>query len=159
MALVTKNPTSNTTPDAGQGGSAVTSATNTGHGSTSVDAAGTQIKSCIWTAFGAVTGQITSVSLKMDWSENGATGGGTNNFRIQYSTNGGGAWTDIINHSDVTSLTNSSSSVSLSVTQDLTQVQVRDKLLAQTGSATLTASVSNIRIEALTVDTVVCVMM
>jgi hypothetical protein len=161
-AMVTRNPTSNTTPDPGQGGLVVTGAINTGHGSTAVDAAaggGSQTKTCIWTGFQSVGGQITAISLKLDWSENGTLGGGENQFLIQYSVNGGGAWTDIINHTIVEAPNNGSSTITLSTNQDLSQVRVRDKLFAQTGDAVLVASVSSIRLEVTTQDGTVIVMM
>lgn len=169
MGLNTYNPTSNTTPDAGQGGIAVTGNTNTGHGSTTATAAsGTQIKSCIWTTFVAVSGQITSMTLKFDWAENGVvnigTGSATNEFRVQYSVNGGGAWTSVFTHTDVTSSTSSNSSVSLTLPQDLTQVQVRDRMTATatadvSDNASITTSISNIRVEVVTADAAFIVMM
>lgn len=149
------NPTTNTTPDTVQGGSAVTSPSNTGHGSTNVlqVGAGSTTKSIIWTAFAPVPGgTLTAVSLKFNWSEDGSiANGGTSGFRVQYSTNGGGAWTTALEHFNVTSPTTSNTTVVLSTSQDLTQVQVRGRLQAGGGgvgdSASLTASVSNIRIE------------
>src|SRR5215475_4416644 len=161
MSLFTFNPTANTTPDPGQGGLAVTGNINTGHGSTNVSAAfnGSQTKTCVWQTFSAGPGgQITSVTLKFDWSENGSiAGAGTSLFQVQYSINGGAGYTTIFGHANVTSLTNSSSSVSLSAGQDLTQVRVRDLLNAAgngdvAGTADLTTSVSNIRIEVVTVN-------
>src|SRR5262245_5196947 len=130
MALTTINPTSNTTPDPVQGGSAVTGNINTGHGSTITSSGpGTVTKSCIWTTFPATGGQITSMTLKFDWTEDGAvvvgTGSASNQFRVQYSVNGGGAWTTVFQHDDVTSSTSSNSSVAITLPQDVTQVQVR----------------------------------
>jgi hypothetical protein len=161
-ATVTRNPTSNTTPDPGQGGLAVTDALNTGHGSTAVDAAaggGSQTKTCIWTSFQSVGGQITAISLKLNWTETGDATDGTNQFLIQYSLNGGGAWTDIINHNNVEDPNSGSSTVTLSAGQDLSQVRVRDKLFAQTGNAVLVGSVDSIRLEVTTQDGTVIVMM
>jgi hypothetical protein len=156
----TRNPTANETPDSGQGGLAVTGNINTGHGSTTASrvGAGNQSKTCRWSGFAAGPGgNIVSVLLKFDWSENGSVAnGGSNQFRVQYSTNGGGAWTNVFDHLNVTSSTTSSSQVTLSNTQNLTQVQVRDILAASGGdvgdSGSVTASVSNIRIEITTSD-------
>ena len=79
---------------------------------------------------------------------------GTNSFRVEYSTNGGGAWNTVFSHPDITSPTSSSSEVTLSNSQDLTQVQVRDRLFAagNTGSASVTASVSNVQVEVMVAD-------
>jgi hypothetical protein len=158
--LITKNPTLNTTPDLGQGGLAVTGNINTGHGSTiaSQVGSGSQTKTCIWTTFGAGPGgQIASALLKFDWTEDGAiANNGTNNFLIQYSIDGGSNWITIFTHTDVISSTSSSSQVTLPVGQNIGLVQVRDRLRA-TGSgigdsASLTGSISNIRIEITTLE-------
>lgn len=170
MPTYTYNPTSNTTPDAGQGGNAVTGNVNTGHGSTvtAQTALGTATKSCIWTTFPAAGGQIASITLKFDWTENGTvivgTGSASNEFRVQYSVNGGGAWTTVFTHTDVTSSTSSSSSVALSVSQDITQVQVRDRMQASatndaSDSASITTTISNIRLEVVTADSGLIAMM
>lgn len=169
MAVITINPTSNTTPDAGQGGNAVTGATNTGHDLTTVNAPGSvlQTKSCIWTTFTTIPGQIKSITLKFGWSEDGVlnfgTGSASNSFRVQYSVNGGGAFTTIFDHIDVTSPTTSSSQVAIAIPQDITQIQVRDRLTAvatvdPSDSASITASVSNIRLEIETADGLVVMM-
>lgn len=108
MSLVTRNPTSNQTPDPGQGGSAVTGNTNTGHASTTsfatrdTNGTTTQIKTCIWTALQAVSGLITAINLKFTWEIHLSTNANTTavgdqsdalaQVAIQYSTNGGGAW-------------------------------------------------------------------
>lgn len=153
MAFITVNPAANTTPDPGQGGSAVTTNTNTGHAATTVAAGAVELKSCIWTAVPAVGGQKTAVNLKFSWEADGAVDGGTNQFLIQYSVNGGSNWTDAVNQSPLVGATGAQSfSVGLSTSQDTSQVQVRDKLFAQTGAATLTASISNIRLEVTTIS-------
>lgn len=168
MALITVNPTSNTTPDPGQGGSAVSSATNTGHAATtSTGLNGTgQTKTCIWQSFPASAGQIQSINLKLDWTEDGSFSGADalNQFRIQYSTNGGGAWTNIIDHNQITAPVGpTTATVALNVTQDLTQVRVRDLVLANTlgpgNSASVTGTVANIKIEVLAVDSMPIMMM
>lgn len=166
MSLITVQPTANTTPDPGQGGVAVTGNTNTGHGSTTATKTGpgTQDKTCIWQTLPAQTGQISAVNLKFDWSENGSIAGlAGNQFQVQYSTNGGGAWNTVFNHVNITSLTNSSSTVALSTSQDLTQVRVRDFLEGLGGNpgetGSVTASISNIRVEVTLVDGSPVVMM
>ncbi len=162
MALTVRQTTSNTTPDAAQGGVAVTGATNTGHASTiaAVVGAGSQTKSCIWTGFAAAPGgTITSVTLKVDFTRTGALsdgGAGTSNqFRLQYSTNSGGAWTSLRDDTQVETSLSGTSSVALSTSQNLTTVQVRDLLVAggvPGEIASVTATVSGIRIEVVTVD-------
>jgi len=49
----TLNPTANTNPDPGQGGSAVANATNTGHDASTVSSStpATVTKSCKWSGF------------------------------------------------------------------------------------------------------------
>ena len=185
MAFTTLNATSNTTPDPGQGGSAVTGNSNTGHSaSTSAASAGaSQSKTCVWQSYGASGGQVLSIALKWSWSVTNGTADVTTNgvgdsadctiaFTAQYSTNGGGAWTTQTNqavaasasagNADSKTLSNSGSeSVTLAVTQDLTQVRVRDKISCVTSrsgpgpntcNGSITASISNIRIEVTTVD-------
>jgi hypothetical protein len=159
MGTVTKQPTSNTTPDAGQGGAAVTGNTNTGHASTTTTQVdmGTTSKTCLWTGFLPATGTITSVTLKVDWAQDGTLsdgGAGTSNqFTIDYSTNSGGAWSSLRNATQIQASSSGTSQVSLSTTQDLTTVRVRDALIAAANAgetATMTATISNIRIEVVT---------
>lgn len=157
MPLATNNPTANTNPDPGQVGTiAVTSATNTGHGSTtsSAGAGSTQSKSCLWTTFLAPGGQILSITLKADWSINGSLSGlgpVDNLFEIDYSLNGGSSWTALKFASSVVSPSSGTSSAALSVTQNISQVRVRDTIEATTtdigDTASITASVSLIRLE------------
>src|SRR5215475_3029467 len=70
------NPGGNQTPDPGQGGEAVNSPSNTGHGSTSSSAYRTakgsvsQTKTCLWHSFSDVPGTKTRVTLKFDWTLN-----------------------------------------------------------------------------------------
>jgi len=168
MPLITVNPTSNVTPDPGQGGLAVTGNINTGHSSTtaSVVGAGGQTKTCKWTVFPSVGGQILSVTLKVDWTQNGVTTDGfaltANQFLIEYSLNNGSSWNTLRNAALISSSSSGTATQSLSNAQDLTQVQVRDKL-SVTGdvgqSVSVTASTSQIRLEVTTVDAQVIVMM
>lgn len=150
--------TSNTTPDPDLGGLAVTSAGNTGHGSTTVTASGgtdQQEKSCRWGGFSTAPSGATSLTLKIGFSRNGTLSDGGvdtfNEFHIQYSLNSGSSWTAVRLDQFVTSSSSGTQSVALSTSQDLTQVLVRDSLTAvKTGavSATLTATISGIQIEA-----------
>lgn len=164
MSVVTRQATANQSPDPGQGGSAVTGAANTGHDSTTVSTVGLddQFATCLWSGFAAAPAeQIFSTVLKFDWSENGSnSGGGVNVFKVQYSLNGGSSWTDAINHTPITGANNGSTSISLSASQDLTQVQVRDFIEASSpdgGTSSVTASVSNIKLEVVVVDAQVIV--
>jgi hypothetical protein len=167
MALYTYNPTSNTTPDQG-GTSAVTSPTNTGHAnstSLSADVADSDALSCRWQSFPASAGQISSVTLKVDHTSSGAlTGIGANNsFTLDYSVNGGGAWTNIVTRTHFTAAQGpTTASVALSASQDLTQVRVRDLISTSTvsggESASCSATIANIKIEVVTVDAATLVM-
>mgnify|MGYP003578142589 CR=1 FL=1 len=168
MATRTLQPTANETPDTGQGGAAVTGNTNTGHGATTSSqvGAGATSKTCRWSGIGAApAGSVISITLKADWTENGSiTGAGTNLFRIQYSTNGGGAWNTLISHSNVTSASGPTTATqALSTSQDLTQVQVRDLIQAAASgggdSASITGTVANILVEVVLVDGNILVMM
>jgi hypothetical protein len=161
MATVNTNPTTATTADPGQGGVAVTGAVNTGHASTQSlkSGAGATTKTCMWNGFSSVAGTITSVILKVDWIQNGSASDGfvgtANQFTIDYSINGGGAWLSLRNVSQIGALTSGTSTVTLLTSQNLTQVRVRDALIA-TGvlgeTAEVTATISNIRIEVVTTD-------
>src|SRR5262245_680684 len=160
MPLYTLNATSNTTPDPSQGGSAVTGNTNTGHSATTstVIGVGLVVKTCVWQSFLVCGGQIGAINLKVDWTEDGTiSAGGTSRFRIQYSVNGGGAYTDIINHTNVTSPSGpTTATVALGVTQDITAVRVRSLVRADgfTGgdAASVQGTVSNIKLEVTVVD-------
>lgn len=167
MPSFTRQPTSNVTPDPGQGGNAVTGNTNTGHGSTNVarNGVGSESATCKWTTFLSVPGLITAITIKVDWSQDGSLSGVSpdNRFRIQYSVNGGGAWTSLRNVTSITSPSSGTSSASLTLPQDISQIQVRDLLEASGADpgdiASITASVSNIRLEVTTQEAQVIVMM
>ena len=156
MASVTRQPTSNTTPDPAQGGTAVTDATNTGHGGTTSlkSGAGSTTKTCLWTGFATVSGTVTSVTLLVDWAQNGTLSDGgvstANQFTIDYSLNGGSSWLSLRDVSQVQSSTSGTSQVSLLTSQDLTQVQVRAALIASGvlgETASIVVTISNIRLE------------
>jgi hypothetical protein len=159
MPNLTVNPTANSTPDVGQGGISVTGNSNTGHDSTVTATANALVtKSCIWTGFPSVGG-VASARLKFDWTEAGTvnegTGFATNEFRIQYSLNGGGVWNTAILHNDVIAPNSGSFDLLLNLPQDISQVQVRDRMQAEASadisdSANITTTVSNIRIEVVT---------
>lgn len=170
-ALITLNPTSFTNPDP-SGGLAVTTPSNTGHASTTSTASGgtdSQVKSCRWTAFPAgpsPSARAAAPTLKVDYTRNGTLSDGGintyNQFLIEYSLNGGSSWTALLNHEFVTSSSTSTASFTLSISQDLSQVQVRDFLTAQKvggTSATMVATPSNIRIEVQTADNQLLIMM
>src|SRR5262245_44053367 len=128
------NPTSNTTPDPGQATPpddtddiAVSSPTNTGHGSTvaSSDSDGNGEKAtCIWSGFAAAGVTPSEVRLKADWTAEGIINispPAINEFKIEYSLNGGSSWSTLHSASDVTTPVSGSSEVTLSNGQDLTQ--------------------------------------
>jgi hypothetical protein len=157
MALITKNPTSNVSPDPGQGGDAVTGNINTGHASTTAAAthpAG-QTKTCKWTAFASGGGLPLSIVLKFDWTQNGVFLGGFNRFRVQYSLNGGSSWNDVFDHTNINSSSSGSSQAVITPPQDIAQVQVRDILDVLPPfeqSESVTGSISNIRLEITTFE-------
>ena len=168
MALITLNPTSNTTPDPGQGGVAVTGNTNTGHSTTTSSASsGTaQTKTCVWQSFPATAGQVSSVTLKVTHTSSGILSGPSpsNQFLLQYSLNGGGAWTTAVSRVNFTASQGPTTfSVALGVGQDLTQVRVRDLIDAETilgaDTSVCVATISGISIEIVTVDATVIAMM
>jgi RHS repeat-associated protein len=105
------SPTVNQSPDPSQGGSAVSSPSNTGHGDTSMNAvfgsAGTTSKTCIWQSFPNVSGLIQSITLKFNYVAIG--GGGASapiegdyassyaNFGVEYSIDNGANWISAVN--------------------------------------------------------------
>lgn len=145
--LVTRNPTANLTPDPDfVGSTAVLGASNTGHNDTGVS--GGENKSCRWTAFQKVSGLVLSSVLKVDWFESGVLSGGNSTFQLQYSLNNGSSWNNFFAfpHTDLDADTSGTAQVTLSLSQDLTQVRVRDDFTAS-GGATLTINISNIHID------------
>jgi YD repeat-containing protein len=105
------SPTVNQSPDPGQGGSAVSSPSNTGHGDTSLNMllgnAGTTSKTCMWQSFPNVSGLIQSITLKFNYVAIG--GGGASapiegdfasayaNFGVEYSIDNGANWISAVN--------------------------------------------------------------
>lgn len=164
MSVSIKPTTSRTTPDPGQGGIAVTGPTDTGHASTTSSAAGDGIgvseeKSCIWSGIGNVSGVIISKKLKITHTSNGTISGGTatNQFTLDYSLNGGGAWSSAVSRINMTTSQGPTVfSVDLPVGQDLTQIRVRDFIQATAlsvgHSATAIVTISDIQVEVVTAD-------
>jgi len=157
MAVITTLiPTANQTPDATLGGLAVTGASNTGHSSTSAVASNGafQAKSCRWHTFQSVSGQIRAITLKFDHTSTGSLigGGSFNQFEVDYTLNGGGAWTTAVLREAYTFAQGpTTASIPLSATQDISQVQVRDLIVASTTdlgeNAAATATMANIKLE------------
>jgi RHS repeat-associated protein len=147
------NPSSYQTPAPGLGGFAVTNPSNTGHGSTFTAAnnGAFKEKSCRWSGFQPVSGQITSITLKVDWSDSGSwDGGGANDFILSYSLDNGSSWNTLLWHSLISANDFGTAQVSLPSTQDISLVQVRDRLIAGAppeGFAVVSATVSSIRLE------------
>jgi hypothetical protein len=157
MALVTRQPTANTTPN--QGGTlAVTGISNTGHSSTVAAASAiassgfgsdsdSQSKSARWSVFQSVIGLIQEIRLKLEWNASGeasANDGGDGGiagascgFSIEYTLNGGSSWIPIVSDSAVAGgagsdsfTNNNSANILLSVGQNISQIQVRDLMEA-----------------------------
>ena len=127
------SPTAYQTPDSTQGGLGVP-ATNSGHSNVGVTKSngGFLSRSCRWFGFQSVSGQIQSVRLKANWNINGLLeGDGENEFIFEYSTNNGLSWTTAVFRSNVTAPASGSVDISLSPSQDLTLVQVRDRLIVR----------------------------
>lgn len=188
MPTTTVQPTANTTPDQGAT-SAVTSPSNTGHGETVAAASATglapsgsdsasQSLSCRWSSFQSVSGQLKSVHLKFTWSATSlltvlpASDGSADasaSFAIQYTLNGGSSWTDVTNQAGTFS-TGASENITLSLPQDISQIQVRNLMSAaasatagtvdnSTASSSVTATISGIQLEIETVQPQMVVMM
>jgi YD repeat-containing protein len=145
--IITVNPSAYQTPYGS--GTAIDSPSNTG-GSANINITGpgSANKTCKWSGFAGVSGQIVSIRLKMGWSVSVSSGSG--GFGIDYSLDGGSSWTSAAG----VSLSNSSQSSSVDVVlpngQDLTQVQVKMSIGGGVGPGAnfiANASVSNIRIE------------
>jgi len=170
MFVINLLPTANQSPDPGQGGDAVITPTNTGHASTTVEGNGdgvtSQTATCKWSSFQSLPGgQILSIKLKFDHSSNGSrVGGGTaNSFNVEYSLDGGSNWTNAVARVNFNTLLNGAFSVDLSIGQNISQVQVRDQMIATAvlsgSAASVTASVSNIRLEVQKADSQPIVLM
>jgi hypothetical protein len=158
MPTETKNPTANETPDSSQivGDVAVTGASNTGHASTTASAilGALEDKTCRWSGFAATPGGNLTATLKVTHTSSGSLAGPTpnNRFTLEYTLNGGGAWTTAVDRLDFTASEGPTVfSVALSPAQDLTQVQVRDVISALSNGAldvvSATATISDIKIE------------
>jgi hypothetical protein len=161
MPLFTINPTANETPDATLGGGAVSGATNTGHTSTLTPASGgsSSRKSARWFSFVPIAGTISAITLKIDHTSSGALSGPTptNQFTLEYSTNGGGAWNPAASRTNFVGAQGPTTfSVGLAISQNVAQVQVRVLYDAGTtdigDSASITATIANIKLEVNTVD-------
>jgi PA14 domain len=171
------SPSANQTP-AYSGDLAVASPSNTGHGATIAEASNpgqTILKSCRWSAFQPVRGQITRITLKFDWSASGrvstdAPSDGDSadayaSFDIFYSTNNGSSFISAISRGEASSIFGPDSefrpfsgsgsfSVDLPANTPINQIIVADRLYANTrasgagsSDARVTATVSNVRLE------------
>lgn len=155
----------NETPDSTQAGSeAVSGNSDTGHGATTSDEAigseesASETRACRWFTFAGQT--PSAINLTFNWSISGSielTGAaadttvGNASFRVEYSADGGSNWTVALtrsftrNTSGTTTISDSGSeNVSLPVV-NLSQIQVRDRILASassTGDPTVSATSS-----------------
>jgi len=154
QSISSVSPTAHQTPDS-PSSLAVTLPTNSGHFNTGVTKSngGFLSKSCRWFGFQSVSGQIQGVRLKASWNINGMLeGDGENEFIFEYSTNNGLSWTTAVFRSNVTAPASGSVDISLSPSQDLTLVQVRDRLIVRPTEgigfdAHISGAISDIRIE------------
>lgn len=169
--IIDRIPTANESPDTTNGIAgdvAVTTPSNTGHASTTATfggGTGSTIKSCRWSTFeNILVGNRLSVKLKVTHTSSGDdttdppfTGGNSNRFQLQYTLNGGGVWNNIVDRIDFESSQGpTEAEITLPLTQDLTQVQVRDILTASgalsVDPVSVTATISNIKIEVTVAD-------
>lgn len=149
--LQTLIPTAVESPDSTQGGLTVTNPTVTGHDPTTSSASGNQTtnRTCRWHTFQLPFGPVLSLSLKFDWSLSGNTGNGLKELEINYTINGGSNW--VIQVQRPGTIGSGSESIPLSASQNISLVQVRDQVIIITigaESGSITASISNIRLEA-----------
>lgn len=77
----------------------------------------------VWSGFSAGTGTYATLNLHVVYELVGNASNDTIN--IQYSTNGGAGWTDILASAAHNAITKTDANISLSTGQDLTDVQVR----------------------------------
>jgi PA14 domain-containing protein len=117
-SVVSVSPGAYQTPDPGQGGLAVNSPSNFGHGNTNAhssaisdashnSASDSQTKTCLWPAFQNVSAPKVRITLKFDWAQSGSLevdapqrlwrASASSTLRIDYSTNNGGSWTNQVN--------------------------------------------------------------
>lgn len=168
--VIDRIPTANESPDTTNGIAgdvAVTTPSNTGHASTTSSATGgtaSQIKSCRWSTFeNLLVGNRLSVKLKVTHTSSGSTTDGFtdtfNRFQLEYSLNGGGAWNSVVDRINYTASQGPTEAViTLPLTQDLTQVQVRDIITATVSfpaigqTVTAAATISNIKVEVIVAD-------
>lgn len=158
MPTTNAQATGNQSADSTQPGTtAVTGNTNTGHASTTCFGTngGGQQKSCRWHTFSptSIPGTKVSVKLKFDWSQNGNPSTGDVNFQVQYTVNGGSNWNTVFSHSGFIGSSSGSESVTLSVGQDISQIQVRDLLevfSSPEDSSSMNATISSIQVEVVT---------
>lgn len=80
----------------------------------------TSSANCTWHTFGAQTA-TTSIILKV--LSSGTKAGGVVNFKVEYTLNGGGSWSTLYSRTGSFGLR--TDSVTLSATQDMTQVKVK----------------------------------
>lgn len=188
MPTTNLQPQTQTNPNLG-GSSAVTGMAATGHGSTTTSASAADsagigdseslTKSARWSNFEAIPdGTVNSLSLQLSWDvagdvtssipDVGALAGASSSWTLEYTVNGGSNWTTIatdsasVTNTDTDSFTNTDSAdISLNVSQDVSQVQVRvryDTSANATGvdsqeataDANVVATISDIQIEAVT---------
>jgi len=152
MSLTVKQPTDNETPDTTQGGGAlaVTSPSDTGHGSTTVV---TGLSTCRWFGLQNIAGVKIAVRLKADWARDGSVPAGTSNsFTLEYSVNNGSSWATAFQFLNVAGPASGSVDIPLTPPQDVSQIQIRDNLTHIGILGSVTGSISNIRLDVTTQD-------
>lgn len=145
--IYTRQATSNESPDtSGGGGTAVSSPTNTGHALSEANA-GDVLKSCRWRNFPSVVGFKKSITLKLFWEENANLDVG-NFFEVDYSLNGGSSWNLGFIHNNVAAPGSGTFSQSISTSQDIGLIQIRDVFSANgAGTDQIFITISNVRLE------------
>jgi hypothetical protein len=185
--VVTINPTANQTPSPSYAGAPEGGITNTGHPSveSQIGLSGNGdnriFRTGEWSSFPGVTGAITAINLKAEWSYemdlSYSVSGGSPGFGgayglvgIDYSTNNGGSWASAMgflfdqSNADGSLSPSDSGSINISLPANtpISQIRVRDLIEAEvaisgddgdsSGNSQVLLTISNIRLEVATVN-------
>jgi hypothetical protein len=114
-------------------------ATTFADGVAAADSGSSQTTSCRWRALTSVAGTASSVVLSVDSLVLISKGGiGTNNVKLQYSTDSGITWTNIYSTSMTRART--TDAINLPVGADLTALMVRSTATATSGASNITGN-------------------
>lgn len=158
MGVASHRSNAQATPAPGVFGSGtVTNLTAVGHDASAIQTGvGTEDvgMSAQW-SFPVFPAGASAVTLKASWSITGTLSGAgaTSQFEINHSTNGGSSWAATVVRSNVNAADSGTISVTLSASQDISQVKVRDLFLcsvldagSESAEGTMTFSVLQVEI-------------